>query len=114
MYVIMLAYIGGKTMKVTLPRNVRVSGPYYNFSKPYGTFVTLQRDEWYVAKKLTKRQQKTEFQKITGETCLGSIVKFRNRKDYVISQLHPRKAFSSLQKAINFLIENQGKLVFCS
>ena len=114
MYDMLCVDNGGIPMKTTLPRNVRVSGPFYNFSNPFGTFVTLQRDEWHVCKRLTKRQQKTEFQKITGETCLGSIVKFRDRKDYIIEQLYPRKAFLSLQKAINFLIKNQGKLVFCS
>ena len=97
-----------------LPKNIRLSGPYYKFSNPYGDRVTCQRDEWFVFRKLTKRQQKTEFQKITGERCLGNIVKFRDKNEYVISQLFPRQAFRSLKGAINFLIRNEGKLVFCS
>jgi hypothetical protein len=105
------------TKALTLPRNVRISGPYYQFSKPYGDRVTLQRDEWFVTKKLTKKQQKTEIQKITGETVLGCIVKFRNHPKqlpYVISQLYPHTAFKTLQQAVDFLIENHNKLVFCS
>jgi len=97
-----------------LPDNIIISGPYYQFSKPYGTYATLQRDVWFVSRKLSKSEQKSEFQKITGETCLGSIIKFRNRQDYVIDQLFPHKAFKSLKSAINFLKRNEKKLVFCS
>lgn len=100
--------------KLTLPRNIILSGPYYKFSNPRGNGVTCQRDEWFVSKKLSERQQKTEFQKIFGKSCLGNIVKFRGQREYVISQLYPRKDFPTLQQAINFLIENEGKLVFCS
>mgnify|MGYP001017283385 CR=1 FL=1 len=105
------------TKSLHLPRNVYISGPYYKFSKPYGDRVTLQRDEWFVSKKLTKKQQKTEFQKITGESCLGHIIKFRRKGKklpYVISNLHPHTAFKTLQQAVDFLIKNHGKLVFCS
>lgn len=104
------------TKALSLPRNVRISGPYYKFSCPYGGRTTLHRDEWFVSKKLTKKQQKTEFQKITGESCLGHIIKFRNPKKlpYVIDQLHPHTAFKTLQQAVDFLIKNHGKLVFCS
>jgi hypothetical protein len=97
-----------------LQDNIRLSGPYYKFSKPYGTYVTCERDIWFVSKTLNKSEIKSEFQKITGETCLGSIVKFRNRQDYIIEQLYPHKAFKTLKGAINFLIRNEGKLVFCS
>ena len=99
---------------LTLPRNITVSGPYFKFSSPYGTFTTCHRDEWYVNKKLTKKQQKTEFQKITGDTCLGRIVKPKRRKAYVIDQLYPEVALKSLQEAVDYLIKNQGKLVFCT
>ena len=97
-----------------LPKNITLSGPYYKFSCPYGDQTTLHRDEWYVSKTLSKSEQKTEIQKILGSTCLGSITKFRNRKDYVIDQLYPYTSFPSLTKAINFLIDNEGKLVFCT
>jgi len=109
-----MATVESMTKALKLQRNVRVSGPYYKFSCPYGDKTTLHRDIWYVSKQLTKAQQKTEFQKIFGTTCLGSIIKFRNRKEYVIDQLYPHKALPSLQEAVDFLIKNQGKLVFCT
>ena len=99
--------------EIILPKSIELSGPYYKFSSPYGK-ATLQRDEWFVKRKLTKSQQKTECQKITGSKSLGRIIKFKNRRDYVIDQLYPRQAFKSLQKAIDFLISNEGKLVFCT
>jgi len=93
---------------------IKISGPYFNFDRPYGDWTTLHRDEYFVSRPLSKKEQKTEFQKITGSTCLGRIIKFRNRSDYVIDQLFPRKAFKSLKTAVNFLVKNEGKLVFCT
>ena len=78
---------------------VVITGPYYTFSTPFGK-ATLHRDEWFVS---------------MGEKCLGRIIRFRNNKRrYVIDQLYPTKDFRSLAKAIDFLVENKGKLVFCS
>jgi len=95
-----------KTIKV--PSNVTVSGPFFEFSTPFGK-ATLERDVWYVSKKLTTKEQKTEIEKILGETCLGRIIKFKSRKDYAIDQLsYPGKYFSSLQKAINFLVDQDS------
>ncbi|TRZ49161.1 MAG: hypothetical protein D4S01_09170 [Dehalococcoidia bacterium] len=109
-----MATVESMTKALKLQLNVSVSGPYFKFSCRYGDRTTLHCDMWYVSKKLPKAQQKTEFQKILGKTCLGCIIKFRNRKEYVIDQLYPHKALPSLQKAVDFLIKNQGKLVFCS
>ena len=97
-------------------KTVNVNGPYYAFSKPYGTFVTCERDEWYVTRPATAAEKrKSEITKILGTRCLGHIVRFRsNKRRYVISQLHPTQAFSSLDKAIAFLVENDGKLVLCT
>ena len=100
--------------KLTLPENVTISGPYYEFCNPYGGGVTLEHDEWFVSRKLKEDEQKTEFQKICGSACLGSIVRFRGKRKYIISQLYPDKRFSTLQKAVDFLIKNEGKLVFCT
>jgi len=111
-----MSTITSMTKALSLPKQIYVSGPYYNYSSPFGT-ATLARDVWYISKKLTKRQQKTEFQKITGTTCLGKIVKFRNhpkKLPYVICQLFPHTAFKTLQQAVDYLIENHGKLVFCT
>lgn len=98
-----------------LPNGITVSGPYYKVCHGRSMTPSLERDEWFVSKTLTKRDQKTEIQKIFGSTCLGNIVRFRNNmKRFVISQLYPTKNFSSLEKAVQFLIDNQGKLVFCT
>lgn len=104
-----------------IPENIQISGPYYEFSKYYGIYgsgtgtVTLERDEWYVSRLLKPHEQKTEMQKILKSTSLGHITKFRkHNKDYVINQLFPYKGFKTLQGAINFLIKNEGKLVFCT
>ncbi len=99
-------------------KNIEISGPFFKFSSPYGDRTTLHRDEWFVSRKLTKRQlaspKCSKISRILGEHCLGNIIKFKNRSDYVISQLFPRTAFNSLDKAVQFLVENEGKLVFCS
>jgi len=97
-----------------MKKKIEISGPYYKFSKPYGTWTTLHRDEWFISRPLPKKEQKTEVQKITGKRMLGCIIKFRNRDEYVIDQLHPRKAFKRFQNAVNFLVRNEGKLVFCT
>ena len=95
---------------------VTVNGPYYAFSKPYGTFVTLERDEWFVSRPATKAEmKKSEIANILKTITLGHITRFRNNKRrYVIDQLYPDKAFSSLAKAVAFLVKNDGKLVFCT
>ena len=102
-----------------MKKQIEISGPYYEFFKPYGTFVTCERDVWYVKRKLSAKELKSdkasECSKITGERMLGSIVRPRkHNRSYVIDQLFPRKAFNSLKKAINFLTDNEGKLVFCT
>jgi hypothetical protein len=89
--------------KIKVPSNVTVSGPFFTFSSPYG-IAMLERDVWYVSKTLAPKERKTEFQKILGATCLGSIIKFKGSREYVIDQAYPRQAFSSLQKSVDFLI----------
>jgi len=101
-------------MKNEFPSDIIVSGPYYRSSCPYGTFTTLHRREWYINRNLSPKKRKTPIEKILGTTCLGCIIKFDNRRDYAINQLYPRTAFPSLKKAIQFLITNEGKLVFCT
>jgi len=94
-------------------KKIEVNGPYYKFSSPFGK-ATLPRDEWFVSRLLEPNEQITEIQKILKSVCLGNIVKFKDRKDYCISQLYPSKYFKTLKKAVNFLVKNEGKLVFCS
>lgn len=89
--------------KIQLPNDIELSGSFFQFSTPYGK-ATLERDTWYLSKKLSLEEQKTKIQKILGSICLGCIVKFRGNKEYVISQSYPRQAFTSLQKAVDYLI----------
>lgn len=78
---------------------VIITGPYFKFSTPYGKAL-LQRDEWFVS---------------MNDKCIGRIIRFRrNKRRYVIDQLYPTKDFRSLTKAVDFLVENKGKLVFCT
>jgi len=97
-------------------KTVSITGPYYTFSSPYGTGVTCERDEWYVSRVATAAEKrKSEITKLLGTRCLGNIVRpRRNKRRYVISQLYPMVTLTSLKKAIEFLVENDGKLVFCT
>lgn len=109
-----------------------VTGPYYTFSCPYGTFVSCERDEWYVSRKRTPAEQRTKARawmrqlrlgpeqrasvlRCCAETCLGRIVRSRRqRRRYVIDQLFPTVCFPTLAKAVHYLVANEGRLVFCT
>lgn len=95
---------------------IDVAGPYYKFSNPYGTFVTCRRDEWFVSRVATdKEKNESKIIEMLGTQSLGRIVRSRrNKRRYVIDQLYPTQTFSSLNKALIFLVENDGKLVFCT
>jgi len=99
-------------------KNIIVGGPYYKFSKPYGTFVTCERDEYFVSRKLTDKELNSpdcsEIRKITGDACLGCIVKPYRRGVYIIEQLFPEVSFKTLDEAIKFLVDNENELVFCT
>jgi hypothetical protein len=104
--------------KLNLPPNFSLSGPFFTFSSPYGTWTTCHRDEYYLTRHLTPEQLKsaTDFQKITKSICLGKIVSSHKHKPrkYCIDQLYPYVVLPSLQKAVDYLIQNEGKLVFCT
>lgn len=95
-------------------KNIIISGPYFCYSSPYGKAIeSMNRDEWFVTKKLKPNEQKTEIQKITGDKCLGTIEKYRNQKNrYVVPQTYPLMEFKTLKKAVNYLVKNEGKIVF--
>jgi hypothetical protein len=104
-----------KTLEVK-GKIISVHGPYFKFSKPFGTFVTCRRDEWFVERVATdKEKQTSKIAKILGTVSLGVIVRpHRTKRRHVISQLYPTQEFQSLKKALEFLVENDGKLVFCT
>lgn len=95
---------------------ITLEGPFEDCSLPFGFGrPTLYRATWFVTRPLPPKERKTLCQKITGSKGLGSIVRFDNdKKRFVINDLHPVKAFDSLKKAVNFLVKNEGKIVFCS
>jgi len=107
-------------MKNELPKGyeISVSGPFTEYSSPFGRVLdSMNRHIWYVSRKLTPKELKkaSEIGKILKTTSLGVISRFDaipNR--YVIRNLFPYVSFNSLSKAVNFLIKNEGKLVFCS
>ena len=105
--------------KPTDIRGITLSGPYYKFSCPYGTWTTLHKDEWFVFRQLTLQELQEldpdHYKCKTKETCLGQIVRYHSHpRRFIISQLFPAVTFNSLKKAIKYLADNEGKLVFCS
>lgn len=101
-------------MKTKLDNNISTSGPYTEYSTPFGK-TTLARDCWFISRALSKEERKTSCQKITGYKSLGMIVRFKsNKRRFVISHLFPAKAFASLRKATDFLVKSEDKIVFCS
>ena len=99
-----------------------ITGPYLQFSSSFGKIIeSLNCNEYFVSRKATlkDRKSKSEIRKavanITGEVCLGSIHQFlRNPKRFIIPQTYPIKEFDTLKKAVNYLVKNEGKIVFCS
>ena len=91
--------------------NIVISGPYYQFSNPFGDRVTCQRDVWYVSRPLTKKELNSKkispIKKILKSASLGIIIRSRRHKDrYVIDQLYPLKEYKTLRGAVNYLVKN--------
>ena len=100
--------------KIKFEGPIKIEGPFEDCSTPFG-WATTFRETWFVTRPLPLKERKTPCQKITGSKGLGSIVRFKNHpKRFVINDLHPVKAFDSLKKAVDFLVKNEGKIVFCS
>lgn len=94
-------------------KTYEINGPYLEYSSPYGV-ATLCRQGWFVSRKLDPTEQATPIQKILGDKCLGKITRFKNQRRFIINNLFPSVSFTSLKKTVNYLVENEGKLVFCS
>ena len=84
---------------------ITVSKPYPKYSFPYGKVVpSLNRKEYFVR---------------YNEDCIGIIVRYDDcPRRYIIDQLTDGNGrcveFTSLKKAVKYLEENRGNLVFCS
>ena len=111
---------------VRMNENIIVSGPFFKCSNPYGDHVTCKRDEYYVSRKRTEAELEAELSnpetskirrmllEIEGKLSIGRITMPHRRKEFVISQLYPDTSFKTLEEAVQFLADNEGKLVFCS
>jgi hypothetical protein len=106
--------------QVVKGKAIMLSGPYYKVSHPFGVAVeSTARHEWFVSRDLTPEEladpNTSEIRKLLKSVSLGHITNFLSQpKRFVIDQLFPIKEFKSLKRAIEFLVENEGKLVFCS
>lgn len=115
--------------------DVEISGPFSSFSSPYGIALPdSKRETWYLTRQRTpeeikqmeeklpdffartKTEMKPErYKKFVSEKTFGKISRFCCRpRTFIIPQLYPPVSFNSLRKAIGFLKENDGKLVYCS
>lgn len=101
-------------------KNITVDGPFFEYSSRCGIVSeSLNRDVWFVSRSLSDKELNdpkiSEISRILKGYSLGVIVRYQNKKHrYIIRQLHPHVEFTSLKKAVAFLIENEGKLVFCT
>jgi len=109
-------------MKIKLPKNYELSGPYFNYSAPYGRVLeSLNRREWFLSRhKVPEKELKQRPKEIAdhyrkhGDT-IGHVERFDNQKRrYILPQTHPIIEFPSLQKAIDYLIKNHRKISYCS
>jgi len=89
----------------TLNDRDTISGPYYNFSSPYG-YATCQRNEWFISRRQLKPEKcMTETARILkGNISLGMITRFRDQqRRYVIVQNNAVLEFPSLAQAVKHL-----------
>ena len=109
-------------MKIKLPKNYELSGPYFKYSSPWGKVVeSMNRRQWFLTrsnipevelKKLPKDYAK--YYRAYGKT-IGEIERFDNQpRRYILPQTYPTIEFNSLQKIVDYLIDNEGKIVYCT
>lgn len=85
-----------------------ITGPYYNFSNPYGPgSTTCRRNVWYVSRQLTPGEYQSEITRILGgRVCLGVVTRFHGQqRRYVIVHNNNIQEFPSLARAVAFLTE---------
>lgn len=109
-------------MKIKLPPNYSLSGPYFEYSAPYGIAIeSMNRREWFLSRHKVPESELKNKPKLLAEhyrkygDTIGHIEKFDNQKRrYILPQTYPTIEFTSLQKAVDFLIDNHGKISYCS
>ena len=107
-------------MKTKLPSNYELSGPFFNYASPYGK-VYFNSNEWFLTRhNIPKSELKGKNKELADHyfkygKCIGRVKRFGNQpRRYILPQTHPIIEFKSLQKALNYLIENEGKIVYLS
>ena len=108
--------------------NILIRGPFNEYNSSQGTSSLLMasgerlksahRQVWYISRPTNNEElDKSLLLRTLKEKSLGVIIFAKNRhstKKYVINRLFPIRDFSTFKQALNFLVKNDGKLVFCS
>ena len=105
-------------MNIKLPNGYELSGPYTQYSAPFGKVIeSLNHVQWFLSRQVPKTKTRDPYQiywQKYGKT-IGKIERFDKYKQrYIIPQTYPLIEFKTLQKAVNFLIKNEGKISYCS
>jgi hypothetical protein len=102
--------------------NIIISGPFLKTYAPWGKVIeSCSRNEWFVSRKATSKDKKSKSEirrrvaNITGEICLGSFCQLiSNPKRFIVLHTYPQVEFNTMEKAVNYLVKNEGKIVFLS
>ena len=92
-----------------------VSGPFLKTSAPYGRVLEhLNRDVWYVSRKL-RDDEESIFRGLGDTTCIGVVQQFRDQPErFIINNSFPYVEHTTLEEAVKWLVENEGKWCPCS
>ncbi len=87
-----------------------VSGPYFEFSCPFGTWTALERDVWYVSRSATEAEMaESMVARVLKERCLGKITRFRSNMDRFLVDEWNAPEFASLEDAVAYLTEKDKR-----
>ena len=109
-------------MKIKLPTNYELTGPYLVSSAPYGkTIESLNKHQWFLSRyNISKEELKRyppDYSQIFNKygKCIGHIEQFENNSNrYLLPQTYPLIEFPTLQEIVQYLIDNEGKIVYLS
>lgn len=122
-------------LKLEKELGVEISGPFTKFYSPFGVALPhSKREIWYVSRQRTPEEIKKRedefpeftkraklelspetYKKYISEITFGEISHWIGcPRRFVIPQLFPVVSFNSLKKTIQYLIKNDGKLIYCS
>jgi hypothetical protein len=91
-----------------------ISGPYKQYSFPYGK-ATCGRNEWWVSRPLRPGEPGPFGFADEKERVLGKIIQFDGQDNrFVINQAWPGVDLPTLEEAVQWLMDNEGKWTACS